>query len=234
MSRRPSRLTAREDLIVRHLPLARGLALRYVGRGQALDDLVQVASLALVKAADRWDPTRGVAFSAYAVPTILGELRHHFRDATWDLRPPRRLQDLALAVVRARDELLAERRREPTVADLAERLQRTPEDIVNAIEAGHSRRLASLDAEVEDDATVGELVGGDDAGFARAEARVTLQRLTLILDARSREVLRLSFEHDLPQSEIAKRLGVSQVGVSRILRAALDKLSAHALEPLAA
>ena len=235
--------SAREALIVRHLPLARALAARYRGRHEPLDDLVQVASLALVKAADRWDPKRGVAFSTYAVPTILGELRRHFRDMTWDVRPPRDVQDLWLAIGRTRDQLQGELPREPTVTDLARRLERSPAEIVEAQQAGYARRLPSIDATVETEAdvtvTVADLIGTDEDGYARAEDRATLQRLAAILDDRAREVLRLRFEDDLPQSEIAARLGVSQVSVSRILRASLELLSVRArrgasVEPLSA
>ena len=222
----------REDLITRHLPLARALALRYRGSQQPLDDLIQVASLALIKAVDRWDPERGVAFSTYAVPTILGELRRHFRDMTWDVRPPRDVQDLWLAIGRVREQLQAVLPREPTVADLASALDRSPAEIAEALMAGHARRLPSLDATVDADpdaaVTVADLVGRDDDGYALAEARATLQRLMLVLDDRAREVVRLRFEDDLSQSEIAARLGVSQVSVSRILRASLDLLSASA------
>ena len=220
---------AREALIVRHLPLARALAARYRGRHEPQDDLVQVASLALVKAADRWDPGRGVAFSTYAVPTILGELRRYFRDMTWDVRPPRDVQDLWLSIGRLRDELQAELPSEPTVGDLAARLDRSPSDVSEALLAGHARHLPSLDAAVDAEAdaavTVADLVGRDDDGYARAEARATVQRLMSILDDRAREVLRLRFEDDLSQAEIAARLGVSQVSVSRILRSSLELLS---------
>jgi RNA polymerase sigma-B factor len=216
-----SQLHPRDRVIVNHLPLARALALRYRGRGESLDDLVQVASLALVKAADRWEPERGLKFSTYAVPTIVGELRRYFRDYTWDVRPPRRLQELTGVVARARDELAGALGREPTSGELAERLDRPVAEIEEALEATHARRLPPLDA-----TTASTL----DDGYAQVEGRITFQQLTAPLDARAREALRLRFEDDLHQHEIAARLGVSQVSVSRLLRASLKELR-HTLTP---
>jgi RNA polymerase sigma-B factor len=222
---------AREALIVGHLPLARRLAMRYRRGHQPVDDLIQVASLGLVRAVDRWDPDRGVAFATYAVPTILGELRRFFRDATWDVRPPRDVQDLSLSIRRAREQLYGALGREPTVADLTERLDRSPEEVTQALQAGDVRTVWSLDIGVDDEesgsATVGDLIGHEDDAYERVEARATIERVTSILDDRAREILRLHFEDDLLQSEIAERLGVSPRRVSRILRASLDKLSAY-------
>ncbi len=218
-----------EELIVRHLPLARALALRYARGSEPLDDLVQVASLGLVKASRRWDPERGVSFATYAVPTILGELRRHFRDSTWAIRPPRDVQELCLLIWRAREPLLGEVRREPTAADLARRLGRSRDQVEAALRAAEARSLASLDVPSEGEeggaATVGEKLGRDDEGYEQAEARATLERLTAILDERAREILRLRFQEDLLQSEIAARVGVSQVHVCRILRASLAAIA---------
>jgi RNA polymerase sigma-B factor len=222
---------AREELIERYIPLARSLALRYRRASEPLDDLVQVASVGLVKAVDRWDPERGLAFSSYAVPTILGELRRHFRDATWDVRPARDLQELCLALEEARESLWGELGRQPTVGDLAARLNRPPEQIVEALQASAGRSLRSLDAPVHDEehdsATAGDLIGGEDEEFLRVEAGVTLDRLTGILDDRARIILRLRFKDDLLQSEIAELVGCSQMHVSRIIRASLEKLYAY-------
>jgi RNA polymerase sigma-B factor len=217
----------REKLIVDHLPLARRLARRYRGGNQPLDDLVQVASLGLVKAAERWDPKRGNAFSTYAVPTILGELRRHLRDRTWDVRPPRHVQDLCLAVARARSQMSATLGREPTVADLAARLHRSPEEIAEGLRAGDARWLPSLDEAVDCD-----LVGRDDGDYERVEARVTYERLSSILDDRAREIIRMRYEDDLLQSEIATRVGLSPMGVSRILRASLEALAGLVARPV--
>jgi RNA polymerase sigma-B factor len=219
---------AREELIERYMPLARSLALRYRRASEPLDDLVQVASVGLVKAVDRWEPDRGLAFSSYAVPTILGELRRYFRDATWDVRPARDVQELCLSVEEAREALWAKLGRSPTVGDLAARLERSEEEIVEAVQATEGRSVRSLDAPVHEDegdsASAGDLLGAPDAEFDRVEAGITLERMTGILDDRAREILQLRFRDDLLQSEIAERVGCSQMHVSRIIRASLDKL----------
>jgi RNA polymerase sigma-B factor len=214
---------ARTELIERYMPLARSLALRYRRASEPLDDLIQVASVGLVKAVDRWDPDRGLAFSSYAVPTILGELRRYFRDSTWDVRPARDMQELCLAVEEARDELWIELGRSPTVDDLAAHVKRAPEEVMEA--------LRSLDAPVHeeegDSASAGELIGDNDPGFERVEAGATIEQLTSILDERAREILRLRFSEDLLQSEIAERVGCSQMHVSRIIRSSLERLYAY-------
>jgi RNA polymerase sigma-B factor len=222
---------AREQLIERYMPLARSLALRYRRASEPLDDLIQVASVGLVKAVDRWDADRGLAFSSYAVPTILGELRRYFRDATWDVRPARDLQELCLAVEDAREKLWAQLGRSPTVHDLSERLGRSQEAIVEALQATEGRSVRSLDAPVHDEevgsATAGDLMGSVDEEFDRVEAGVTIERLAGILDDRAREILRLRFREDLLQSEIADRVGCSQMHVSRIIRSSLERLYAY-------
>jgi RNA polymerase sigma-B factor len=222
---------ARDALIERYMPLARSLALRYRRASEPLDDLVQVASVGLVKAVDRWDPERGLAFSSYAVPTILGELRRYFRDSTWDVRPARDLQELCLSVEEARDALWADLGRQPTVADLAGRLKRTEEEVVEALQAGEGRSARSLDAPVHDEeddsASAGDLIGQRDAEYDRVEAGITIERLTGVLDERAREILRLRFQEDLLQSEIAERVGCSQMHVSRIIRSSLERLYAY-------
>jgi RNA polymerase sigma-B factor len=221
---------SRDALVERYMPLARSLALRYRRASEPLDDLIQVASVGLVKAVDRWDPERGLAFSSYAVPTILGELRRYFRDSTWDVRPARDLQELCLAVEEAREKLWGELGRSPTVSDLAERLQRSQEQIVEALQATEGRSVRSLDAPVHDEeddsASAGDLIGCHDVEYDRVEAGVTLERLTGILDDRARDILRLRFAEDLLQSEIAERVGCSQMHVSRIIRSSLEKLYA--------
>src|SRR4051812_43231497 len=188
---------ARRELIERYVPLARGLALRYRWSGEAPDDLIQVASLALVKIVDRWDPEMGYAFSSYAVPTILGELRRYFRDATWIVPAPRGLIELSLLVESERQKFGAVRAREPTVAELAERLDRTHAAVSAAVEAHASRVPCWLDSTADDaeadPTTIGDVVGLDDPEYERAEARITIDRLTSILDPRARDVLRMRF-----------------------------------------
>jgi RNA polymerase sigma-B factor len=222
---------ARDALIERYMPLSRSLALRYRRASEPLDDLIQVASVGLVKAVDRWDPDRGLAFSSYAVPTILGELRRYFRDATWDVRPARDLQELCLAVEDARETLWGQLGRSPTVDDLAGRLGRSPEEIVEALQATDGRSVRSLDAPVHDEedgsASAGDLIGHDDGEYDRVEAGVTIEHLSEVLDDRAREILRLRFHEDLLQSEIADRVGCSQMHVSRIIRSSLEKLYAY-------
>jgi RNA polymerase sigma-B factor len=223
--------SARDELIERYMPLARSLALRYRRASEPLDDLVQVASVGLVKAVDRWDPDRRLAFSSYAVPTILGELRRYFRDATWDVRPARDLQELCLSVEEARDALWAELGRSPTVGDIAERVNRSEEEVVEALQATEGRSVRSLDAPVHEEegtsASAGDLIGVEDVEFDRVEAGITIERMTGILDERAREILCLRFRDDLLQSEIAERVGCSQMHVSRIIRASLERLYAY-------
>jgi RNA polymerase sigma-B factor len=223
---------ARDELIARHMPLARALARRHRRGTEPIDDLVQVAMLGLMKAVDGWDPDRGGHLSSYATPTILGELKHYFRDHTWGIRPPRSLQDLSLAVDRSRDELLVELGRSPTVSDLARRLDCDEDAVIAALHAGAARSLSSLDAPIrdgsDDPGRAGDLIPFVDRELERVEERLTFEWLTSVLDSRAREVLRLRFEEDLPQSEIAARLGWSQMQISRIIRASLERLHAYA------
>jgi RNA polymerase sigma-B factor len=214
---------ARAQLVERYLPLARKLALRYRHSGEPVEDLFQVAAIGLLKAVDRWEPERGHAFSSFAVPTVLGELRRHFRDATWSVRPPRSIVDLALQVERAREKLGGE----PTVAQLAAHVERSPEDVAAALVAGGARRPWSLDAPalVEgSEMTIADQLGGDDAGYAHVEARATVDRLLTLLDHRAREIIRLGHLEGVLQRQIAARFGLSQVHVSRIVCASLAKL----------
>jgi len=221
---------AQEALVNRFLPLARQLARRYANGIEPLDDLVQVASLGLLKAIDRFDPTRSTAFSSFAVPTILGELKRHFRDATWTVRPPRRLLELSLSVERASEPVRAVTGRAPSVADIAAQLGRSPAEVEEALQAAEARTAHSLDepvAEGEPESRVpAQLIGCIDPGYERADARVMLQRLTSVLDDRAREMLRLRFEEDARQSDIAERVGCSTVHVSRTIRASLERLEA--------
>jgi RNA polymerase sigma-B factor len=219
---------AREQVVQRFLPLARQLARRYAGAGEPLEDLVQVASLGLVKAVDRFDPSREVAFSSFAVPTILGELKRHFRDKGWSVRVPRDLQELALRLDRTQEELSRELGRAPTPAEVAGRLDVSEEDVLEAREAAHAYRAVSLDRpRTEDDdagPAVADAMGDDDPGFRRAEDAATVDQLLRVLAPREREVLRLRFSEDLTQQEIGDRIGVSQMHVSRLIRQAIARL----------
>ncbi|MEA2278196.1 MAG: polymerase sigma-B factor [Solirubrobacteraceae bacterium] len=219
----------RDAVIERFLPLARQLALRYSRPSEPFDDVYQVACLALIKAVDRYDPTRGVAFSSYAVPTIVGEIKRHYRDRTWAVHVSRDLLEAALTVERTAEELSGRLGRQPTVAELCGRLGIGPEAVLEAREAVWARRATSMEqprlaSGDEDASTLGESLGAMDEGFARAEQRATLASLMRCLSPRDRETLRLRFDEDLTQDEIAGRLGISQMQVSRILRATLERL----------
>jgi RNA polymerase sigma-B factor len=223
---------ARDALVERFLPLARQLARRYQHGGEQLDDLVQVASLGLLKAIDRFDPSRETAFSSFAVPTILGELKRHFRDKGWSVRVPRDLQELAVRVDRVTDELGGGRGRAPSVAEIAQHIGTTTEQVLEAREASGAYRAVSLDRsrdeEDENEGGLADTVGEEDPGFGVAEDAATVERLMRVLTAREREVLRLRFVEDLTQSEIGARVGVSQMHVSRLIRQAVAQLRAVA------
>jgi RNA polymerase sigma-B factor len=217
--------SVRDELVRRFMPLSRALAFRYRRRSESLDDLIQVANLGLVKAIDGFDPERGRPFTAYAVPTILGELRRHFRDHVWNVRLPRGLQELTMRVDGATAALTEELGRFPSAAQVAEQLEIPVEDVLEALAAGHARRTLSLDAPRsadEQSMPAVELIGVGEPGFDRVEAE--LASLDAGLDQREWQVLRLRFVDELTQREIGQRLGVSQMQISRISRAALWKL----------
>ena len=215
----------REELVCRFMPLARSLALRYRRQTESLDDLIQVANLALVKAIDGFDPGRARPFTAYAVPTILGEIRRHFRDHVWNVRLPRGLQELTMRIDQATGRLTEELGRFPTAAQIAERLGTTTEEVLEGLEAGHARRTLSLDApraNDEDAAPAVETLGDFELGFDRIEAQHAAERAGL--DEREWRVLRMRFVDELTQLEIGRELGVSQMQISRISRKALNTL----------
>ena len=220
----------REEIVRRYLPFAKNLALRYRGASESFDDLYQVASLGLVNAVDRFDPARGTPFTAFASPTILGELKRHFRDRVWTVRVPRGLHDRMAEVEKAISELTVKLQRSPSVGEIAERLEIDPTDVLEVLEANHNRRPLSLDRPVggdEDESPAAEWVGDEDAGFELVEDKLALEEVLPQLDDRERMVLKLRFVDDLTQSQIAEQIGHSQMHVSRILRRALDKLRAE-------
>jgi RNA polymerase sigma-B factor len=223
---------AREQLVQRFLPLARQLARRYQRGGEALDDLIQVASLGLLKAIDRFDPTRESAFSSFAVPTILGELKRHFRDKGWSVRVPRDLQELAVRLEPTSEALSRELGHVPTLVELAKRLDVTVEQVLEAREAAGAYRAVSLDRPRDEDDESGDGIGAafgvEDAGFSEAEDAATVAHLMRVLSERERAVLRLRFSEDLTQAEIGARIGVSQMHVSRIIRQAIARLREEA------
>ena len=226
---------AREEVVRRFLPFARSLAMRYSGGVEPTEDLVQVASLGLVSALERYDPERGVPFAAFAGPTILGELRRHFRDRVWTLRVPRGLQERIRDVEDAITKLSHDLERSPTVAEIARMLDLNEADVLESFEATVARRTVSLDqpvrsAEASEEAPMSERIGIDEPGFELVEDREAIEASADVLSELEREVLHLRFAEDLTQSKIAERVGYSQMHISRILRRALEKLRGAAGE----
>ncbi len=219
----------KEELVRRFLPFARSLALRYRGGTEPIDDLVQVANLGLVQAIERFDPERGAAFKSFAAPTILGELKRHFRDRVWNLRLPRGLQERVLKLEGAATELTGKLERPPTVRELAETLGLEETEVLEAFEAAQIRRTLAFDQPVTvvgtpDEGTVGEQVGSDDHHYEGVEDRAAVEAALPGLTEREVVALSLRFVEDLTQSQIGERIGCSQVHVSRILRGALQRL----------
>ena len=218
----------REELLRRYTRFARSMANRYAGKGEPSEDLYQVACLGLLNAIDRFDPTRGKPFVAFAAPTVLGELRRHLRDKVWALRLPRPLQERTRHVDKAIEMLSVELGRSPTLADIAETLDLSEDDVLEAFDAAGQRRVNSLDAPVvSDDAGAETLVarlGSRDAGFERVDDWSTVQGLLPLLSDEELSVLRMRFVDEMTQSEIGERIGRSQMHVSRMLRATLGRL----------
>ena len=225
-------LAAREELVERFLPLARDLALRYTYTDESFDDLLQVASLGLIKAIDRFEPGRGTKFTSYAAPTILGELKRHFRDKGWALHVPRDLQERTLAVSRETEALSKRLGRSPKVREVAAALGCSSEQVLEAQEAAASYEAASLDAPTsrEDDeaAALVDLLGGEDEAYELVESRDAIANTWQALPDIERKVLELRFMQDLTQREIGEQIGYSQMHVSRLLRRALNRLETAA------
>ncbi len=223
----------REQLVTAHIGLAEYLARRFTNRGEPLDDLVQVASLGLLKAVDRFDPERGLEFSTYATPTIVGELKRHFRDKGWAVRVPRRVQELHLRLASVVGTLSQDLGRSPTIAEIAQAASATDEDVLEAIEAGHAYRFTSLDAPSgnDDEGTLGAQLGEEDQALIDSENRATLSPLISRFPHREQMILHLRFFEGLTQSEIASRLGISQMHVSRLLARSLVQLRTSAEDP---
>jgi RNA polymerase sigma-B factor len=220
---------AREELVRRFLPLTRKLARRYARSAEPYEDLVQVASLALVKAIDRFDPGRGSRFPAYAIPTILGEMRRHFRDNGWSLHVPRRAQERAMAVGDASEKLTSLHGGAPTVRELAAYLELSTEDVLEGYFAAQAYDTVSFSTpcasnDESGEGTVGELLGDEDERFALVEADVALASAARLLGARERRILHLRFIEEMTQSDIAAEVGLSQMQVSRLLRSSLARL----------
>ncbi len=219
---------ARDELIERFLPLARKLARRYASSAEPYDDLVQVASLGLVKAVERFDPSRGFAFTSFAVPTIVGELKRYFRDSSWALHVDRGAQERARKIGEAQRELTSRTGRPPRVDELALYLEISQEEVLDGLLVAEAYDAVSLDAPItgedDDPASRLDVLGGDDLELARVDQQATLFAAARHLPKREREILYLRFTEDLTQSEIAGRLGISQMQVSRLLRRSLERL----------
>jgi RNA polymerase sigma-B factor len=222
----PDRPSLRAQAIEAWLPMAYRLARRYTRRGGLDGDLCQTAAVGLIKSIDRYDPERGSAFVAFAIPTITGEIKRYFRDRTWSMRVPRRLQELRLAIDQAQVELGHRLRRSATVADVAAHLDLSEEEVLEALECGYAYRAVSLSAPVGDESghVLGDTLGAPDHGFELAELSVALPPAMACLTERERRIITMRFYGNLTQTAIAERIGVSQMHISRILAGALAKL----------
>jgi len=220
---------AREQLVERFLPLARKLARRFQGAQEPMEDLVQVASLALVKAINRFEPRRGVTFQSFAVPTIVGELKRYFRDTGWAVHVPRGAQERAVKVEQTRRRMAAESGREPTFNDLAEYLELSIEEVVEAVEVSSAHHAVSLETPREDGdeqaGTLGDSIGEVDERYDLVDTGICIEQAAKHLPERDRLALALRFVGDRTQTDIASEMGVSQMQVSRILRGALATLA---------
>lgn len=218
---------ARSELVVSHLNLVRFLASKFKNRGEPLDDLIQVGTIGLIKAIDRFDPERGLEFTTYATPTILGEIKRHFRDKGWSVRVPRRLQELSAKVNQATDELTNELQKSPTTEQVAERLGVSVDEVLEAIESSSAYSSVPLEAGSSDEEEAPAIIdhyASIDEDLATSDDRMVIEEAVREFSPREREVMEMRFHDGLTQAEIAKRLGVSQVQVSRLLRRTLRKV----------
>jgi len=217
---------ARAQLIERYMSLVRSLARRYASRGEQLDDLVQIGAIGLIKAIDRFDINRGVELTTYATPNIIGEIKRHFRDHGWAVRVPRGLQELSIQLMRVVEQLTGELSRSPTIAELAEATGASEEEVLEALETGRAYSPLSLSVGSsgdDDELDPLESIGSEEHGYEISEDRALLEPGMRVLDARERMILQLRFYEGLTQSQIAQRVGISQMHVSRLIRRALEK-----------
>ncbi|EDY64098.1 RNA polymerase sigma factor [Streptomyces pristinaespiralis ATCC 25486] len=222
----PQRAELRNQLVRMHLPLVEHLARRFRNRGEPLDDLTQVATIGLIKSVDRFDPERGVEFSTYATPTVVGEIKRHFRDKGWAVRVPRRLQELRLSLTTATAELSQQHGRSPTVHELAERLGISEEEVLEGLESANAYSTLSLDVPDTDDESpaVADTLGAEDEALEGVEYRESLKPLLEGLPPREKRILLLRFFGNMTQSQIAQEVGISQMHVSRLLARTLAQL----------
>ena len=219
---------ARQQLVVSHLNLVRFLAGKFANRGEPMDDLIQVGTIGLIKAIDRFEPSRGLEFTTFATPTIMGEIKRHFRDKGWSVRVPRRLQELSAKVKQATDALTRELQRPPSVAEVAERLGVTVDEVLEAMETSSAYSSVSLEAKGddtdEDTPSVLDRYASEDSELAASDDRILIEDVIRGFTPREQDVIRMRFEQGLTQVEIAERLGISQVQVSRLLRKVLKQM----------
>jgi RNA polymerase sigma-B factor len=216
---------AREELIQRHLPLVRSLARRYAGRGESLEDIEQVGAIGLIKAIDRFELSREVSLATYATPNVVGEIKRHFRDKGWAIRVPRALQELNASMSGAIERLTGRLGRSPSISEIAGELKTTPEEVLEAMEVGSAYSTVSLSGgRGDEELDPLETIGDEDAEFERSEHRAALEPALDRLAPREREILRMRFEEGLPQTQIAQRVGLSQMHVSRLIRKSLSAM----------
>jgi len=225
----PARPALRDQAIEAWLPMAKRLARRYAGHGESLDDLVQVATVGLIQAVDRYDPDRGDCFAGYAIPTILGEIRRHFRDRGWVIRVPRRLQEMRMAINDATSTLTPALGRVPTIADIAAHLKTSEEEVLEGLEGAQAYRTTSLSAPAGPDGIfeLADTLGAEDHGYELTELRLALGPALAGLTERQRRIVTMRFYGNQTQTQIAEQIGVSQMHVSRLLAAALAALRNH-------
>ncbi|MDQ3433816.1 MAG: SigB/SigF/SigG family RNA polymerase sigma factor [Actinomycetota bacterium] len=221
---------ARDQLVQRHLPLVRALARRYAGRGEPLEDIEQVGAIGLLKAIDRFEIERDVSLTTYATPNVVGEIKRHFRDKGWAIRVPRSLQELNAKMSPTIEQLTSKLGHSPSAGEIAAALGATPEEVLEALEVGSAYTTLSLSASpqgAERDSDPLDAIGEEDAGFERSDDRVSLAPALRVLAPREREILRMRFEEGLPQTQIADRVGLSQMHVSRLIRKSLAVMRAE-------
>jgi RNA polymerase sigma-B factor len=218
--------SAREELVNRHLPLVRSLARRYAGRGESLEDIEQVGAIGLIKAIDRYELSREVALTTYATPNVVGEIKRHFRDKGWAIRVPRALQELNGKMGPTIERLTSKLGRSPSIAEIAAEFQTSTEQVLEALEAGSAYAPLSLSAGPSGDEELDpmETIGSEDEEFDRSDDRTSLEPALAALPEREREILRMRFEDGLTQTQIADRVGISQMHVSRLIRRSLERM----------
>lgn len=221
------RHSARDELVEMHQPLVHHIARRYADRGEPFDDVFQVGNVGLISAIDRFDSERDVAFSSFAVPTIVGAIRRHFRDATWALKVPRRIQESRSKITAAYDALAQELGRSPTVAEIAERCDLDAHDVLDSLELSRARETTPIDASISEGSAIADRSGNGDQALGEVEDKETVRRLLQSLPQHDREIVVMRFFDGMSQSQIAEEVGVSQMQISRILSRSLARLRSH-------